>query len=404
MRNAQRHDLFRATSTHRSASSTVHRAAVLVLGLGVLGVAVLNTAGPVGAVGPTLPKGAVTTRAAAQPPAKKAAPKAKKASSKAPAKSSKSSSSKSSSASGIGMGARGPQVMEIQERLMELKYDITEAEGQFGDQTFHAVMAFQKANGLSRTGRVGPQTLAAMSEATAPEPMMPNGGDNRIEVDLKRQILMMWENGELYRIISVSSGNGKDYCAFDPDTGKTECDTAITPTGSYRITRRWVGWRESKLGEMYNPLYFNAGYAIHGSQSVPGYPASHGCVRVPMVTAEWLPGVIEDGTPIYVFGVKDTDKKPVAFKPRATTVPKASTIPGSTVPGSPTVPGSAAPGATVPPATTPIPSTTTTTLVRPLDSGPTTAASTVLPSPTVVPSPTVASSVAPTSGVLLPTG
>jgi lipoprotein-anchoring transpeptidase ErfK/SrfK len=30
-----------------------------------------------------------------------------------------------------------------------------------------------------------------------------------------------------------------------------------------------------------NPMYFVGGYAIHGNPSVPPYPASHGCVRVP---------------------------------------------------------------------------------------------------------------------------
>jgi hypothetical protein len=33
---------------------------------------------------------------------------------------------------------------------------------------------------------------------------------------------------------------------------------------------------------MYNPVFFIGGsYAIHGDTSVPNYPASHGCVRIP---------------------------------------------------------------------------------------------------------------------------
>ena len=44
---------------------------------------------------------------------------------------------------------------------------------------------------------------------------------------------------------------------LDPDTNKTACDKAITPGGSFRIRSRIIGWRESKLGLLYNPLYFN---------------------------------------------------------------------------------------------------------------------------------------------------
>jgi hypothetical protein len=293
------------------------------------------------------------------------------------------------------MGARGAAVQAIQERLMELRYDITEAEGQFGDQTYHAVMAFQKANGLSRTGRVGPQTLAALDSATDPEPMLPTGGANRVEVDLKRQILMIWENDELYRIISVSSGNNKDFCSFDPETEETSCDKAVTPTGSFRIQRRWVGWRESRLGELYNPLYFSGGYAIHGSLSVPASPASHGCVRVPMVSAEWLPGILENGTPVYVFGASDTDKKPTPFKSSTSTTRPGgtpSTLPGSTIPGA-TNPGAANPGASTVASTTS--TSTTTTLVRLLDGGSAPAPATQAPvtAPPTAPTPTTAPSV-----------
>ena len=35
----------------------------------------------------------------------------------------------------------------------------------------------------------------------------------------------------------------------------------------------WVLWY---------PLYFHRGFALHGYPSVPAYPASHGCVRLPM--------------------------------------------------------------------------------------------------------------------------
>jgi len=54
-----------------------------------------------------------------------------------------------------------------------------------------------------------------------------------------------------------------------------------TPEGRFAIYRKVVGYDPSPLGVLLNPMYFVAGYAIHGNPSVPPYPASHGCIRVP---------------------------------------------------------------------------------------------------------------------------
>ena len=62
------------------------------------------------------------------------------------------------------------------------------------------------------------------------------------------------------------------------------------------------GWETGPLGDLYNPLYFNGGIAFHGAYSVPGYPASHGCVRIPMNAAEWFPTIVGNGWPVYVSG------------------------------------------------------------------------------------------------------
>ena len=54
-----------------------------------------------------------------------------------------------------------------------------------------------------------------------------------------------------------------------------------TPVGRFAISRKIAGYDSSPLGVLYKPMYFYGGYAIHGNPSVPPYPASHGCVRVP---------------------------------------------------------------------------------------------------------------------------
>jgi lipoprotein-anchoring transpeptidase ErfK/SrfK len=35
-------------------------------------------------------------------------------------------------------------------------------------------------------------------------------------------------------------------------------------------------------------MHYFRGYALHGSSSVPGYRASHGCVRMFIEDARWL--------------------------------------------------------------------------------------------------------------------
>ena len=334
--------------------------------------------GSTGVVGPTIPKRA---SASSSQSAVVRAPARAKTSAK---------QTRTARVSGLSIGSRGAAVADLQTRLQALRYDISDTSGVFGDQTHHAVMAFQKVSGLSRSGVAGAQTVAALASAGAPEPLLPDGGANRIEIDLKRQILMLYRDGALARILSVSSGSGKDFCVMDPETGKNACDTANTPGGSFRISRRWIGWRESKLGELYNPLYFNGGIAIHGAPSVPGYPASHGCVRIPMISAEWFPNEVANGTAVYVFGA---DKGPVPLGAKAPTDSQAGVTSPTTNPG-----GGAPPGASTTPVSTIVRLLTSTTIapastvapatVAPVTVAPTTAAPVATQPPVVILAPT----------------
>jgi lipoprotein-anchoring transpeptidase ErfK/SrfK len=52
---------------------------------------------------------------------------------------------------------------------------------------------------------------------------------------------------------------------------------------------------------MLHSNYFIGGYAIHGYPSVPLYPASHGCIRVPMPNARAIDAAISLGDTIYVY-------------------------------------------------------------------------------------------------------
>jgi peptidoglycan hydrolase-like protein with peptidoglycan-binding domain len=348
---------------------------------------------PTPAATPPTPSAAPKPRRATTPKAKPA-PKARRAvvkstrSSRATPKAKTVSTGGTSSGGGFGQGASGPRVVAVQERLAVLHYDITSNDGKFGDQLYHAVMAFQKVNGLSRSGRVNAQTLAALETAADPEPLLATGGADRVEVDLQKQYLALYKGGAIYRLLSISSGSGKEFCVYDPETKKTECDKAVTPGGSFRVRSRWVGWRESKLGLLYNPLYFNGGIAIHGAPSVPATPASHGCVRIPMISAQWFPEQVADGTPVYVFGGQEgapvplKSKAPADAKFAPTTAPTdtLATIPPAGTGPATTKPASAAPSAT--PTTTPASNTLATV------------PTTVVPSTTVAPTTTTTTGLA----------
>jgi lipoprotein-anchoring transpeptidase ErfK/SrfK len=112
-------------------------------------------------------------------------------------------------------------------------------------ETWHAVVAFQSRQGLLRDGVVGPRTRAALARARPPQPWQ--RARRALEVDLRRQVLPLVADGRTVRAIHVS----------------TAAPGYHTPTGSFHV-------------------YFQEGHAIHGYPSVPRYPASHGCVRVPL--------------------------------------------------------------------------------------------------------------------------
>lgn len=269
---------------------------------------------------------------------------------------------------GLVPGAEGEDVAALQRRLTELKFDPGAADGVFGLGTTYAVQAFQKLHGMKPTGEVTPAVEAALASPVAPAPLVPGGGADRVEIDLPRQLLFLYKGGDLRLISHVSTGNKQRYCA------KGGCGTAITPVGAHRFMWRYPGWRTSRLGKLYNPVYFTgSGIAIHGSGSVPTYPASHGCVRIPMHIAEYFPGLVSKGDAVYVLDGK-TDVGPAA--PLPAELPPPPVDPPST-PDTVTETTTT----TMPPSVITLPPTTTTTAT-------TIPATIPAPDPTIINSPT----------------
>jgi peptidoglycan hydrolase-like protein with peptidoglycan-binding domain len=202
---------------------------------------------------------------------------------------------------GLGPGARGEAVRFVETRLDGMHFDVGNVDDVFDDLTVFGVQAFQKVAGLNPIdGRVTQPVLDRLAGAQPPTPLVPGGGATRVEIDLPRQVLLLYENDRLTRVLPVSSGTGQPYCY------RGNCGDALTPAGAFRVDYFKPGWDDSPLGELYNPVYFNPkeGIAIHGYPEVPTQPASHGCVRIHMTAAEWFHTKVPKGTPVYVIDGK----------------------------------------------------------------------------------------------------
>lgn len=179
-------------------------------------------------------------------------------------------------------GASGEEVTALQQRLQDLGYFLAEVDGEYGSATQQAVWALQKAAGLTRDGVVGPRTLQAAERGVVPQPR--TGSGHVVEIDLDRQLVLAVDDGVVTRVLNASSGNGETYEAL----GRTY--RASTPRGDFAVYRETDGMHEStlELGSMWRPKYFTGAFAVHGSGSVPAWPASHGCVRVSNAAMNWL--------------------------------------------------------------------------------------------------------------------
>jgi peptidoglycan hydrolase-like protein with peptidoglycan-binding domain len=181
-------------------------------------------------------------------------------------------------------GSRGATVTYLQQRLTALHYDVGGVDGVFGNNTLHAVYAFQKVQRLGVDGVVGPKTWAKITSPYQPKARYRHTSA-AVEVDLAHRVVFLTRAGAVTLILDASPGKA----------------STPTPTGNYAIYRRINGWRQSSLGLLWRPNYFHGGYALHGSTSVPTYAASHGCVRltVPAMNRIWAHLFI--GEPFHVY-------------------------------------------------------------------------------------------------------
>ena len=102
----------------------------------------------------------------------------------------------------------------------------------------------------------------------------------RIMVNLSAQTATVWQNDRPGMVIPISSGRqGKE-----------------TPTGKYLVTNKYTDWKSTKYhARMPYFLRLSCGdFGLHAGV-VPGYPASHGCVRLPPEKAKELFAIVPVG-------------------------------------------------------------------------------------------------------------
>lgn len=219
----------------------------------------------------------------------------------------------------LGIGSRGPIVLAYEQRLASLHIDTGPVDGVYDSKTAYAVTTVEKLYGIQRDGRVGPQVRFALSAFRWPKPLQAHAEPDRVEVSLDGQYMVLYAKNWVRLITTVSTGGGYAFCGGDDG-----CQYAVTPPGRFQFQWYYNGWRTGKLGHLYKPYYFNGGIAIHGYPTVPNYPASHGCVRIPMHIADYFHTYVHNGFPVYVVGTPShaLGQKPPQPPPTTTTTTK----------------------------------------------------------------------------------
>ena len=172
----------------------------------------------------------------------------------------------------VGFGSTGRFVELLQQRLAALHFYIPQT-GVYDVGTSLAVDAYHRLLGWGVAQTVGPALVNDLLSGVGAFHVRYPGQGRHAEGDLSNQLLALVNGSQVQLIFPISSGKPS------------------TPTilGSYRVYERTPGYLPDG---MYYSDFFIRGYAIHGYDPAPDYPASHGCMRLPIVDAiaayNWL--------------------------------------------------------------------------------------------------------------------
>ena len=109
----------------------------------------------------------------------------------------------------------------------------------------------------------------------------PAAGEH-LEAPLSKQVLVFAKGDKPFAVYPISSGKS----------------STPTVTGHFTFIRQEPGYNSHG---MYYSFYFYGGYAVHGYESVPDYPASHGCIRTFIADQPEIYERINFGEDIFVF-------------------------------------------------------------------------------------------------------
>jgi len=121
-----------------------------------------------------------------------------------------------------------------------------------------------------------------------PAPAIPAEGDINITLDIANQVGFVFKGDSLIGVTNISTGK-KGH---------------PTPLGFWTINWKRPMYRSKKYDNAPMPFMQNIddrGIALHGGVT-PGYPASHGCIRLPMAFAKQLYGLTKPGNKVVIEG------------------------------------------------------------------------------------------------------
>jgi hypothetical protein len=185
-------------------------------------------------------------------------------------------------ATNLSHGAQGGSVWLLQAELAALHYDVPR-NGVFEEATGRAVMSYRKLVGLERVEYTNTHIFQLLQQGAGKFHVRYRSDGRHVEADLTRQVLAEIEPGGHVRAI------------FEISSGKPSTPTVV---GRFRVYEKTPGYNAKG---MLDSNYFIGGYAIHGYAEVPNYPASHGCLRVPIPNASSIFEWVQIGTPVDVY-------------------------------------------------------------------------------------------------------
>jgi hypothetical protein len=113
-----------------------------------------------------------------------------------------------------------------------------------------------------------------------------SAGPEHVVISLGDQLAYLYRGDTLMAVATISTGR----------------DDKPSPTGIFSVLDKKPFYRSKKYDNAPMPWMQRIdgyGVALHGGYN-PGYPASHGCIRLPVAFAKKLYSVTELGTPVYI--------------------------------------------------------------------------------------------------------